>query len=91
MVKRESQHAQFIVVSLRKPMIENSDRTVGVTQRKNGISKVTGIQLRPDREPNPSAHHQDLSPTKRLSQRDEAFASMPPPPRRQQRIVSALN
>jgi len=46
MVLRESKHAQFVVVSLRKPMIENSDRTVGVTQRKNGISKVTGIQLR---------------------------------------------
>ncbi|XVJ50625.1 MAG: chromosome segregation protein SMC [Vampirovibrio sp.] len=91
MVERESQHAQFIVVSLRKPMIENSDRTVGVTQRKNGISKVTGIQLRPDREPNPSANHQDLSPTKRLSQRDEAFASMPSPPRGQKRIVPALN
>jgi chromosome segregation protein len=48
MVLRESGAAQFIVVSLRKPMIENSDRTVGVTQKKNGISKVTGIQLRAD-------------------------------------------
>lgn len=48
MVLRESKSAQFVVVSLRKPMIDNSDRTVGVTQRKNGISKVTGIQLRPD-------------------------------------------
>ena len=46
MILRESKHAQFVVVSLRKPMIENSDRTVGVTQRKNGISKVTGVQLR---------------------------------------------
>jgi chromosome segregation protein len=48
MIVREAQAAQFVVVSLRKPMIENSDRTVGVTQRKNGISKVTGIQHRPD-------------------------------------------
>jgi chromosome segregation protein len=46
MVKREAASAQFIVVSLRKPMIENSDRTVGVTQKQNGISKVTGVQFR---------------------------------------------
>jgi chromosome segregation protein len=52
MVKRESNSAQFIVVSLRKPMLEHSDRTVGVTQRKNGVSKVTGIQFRPDGELN---------------------------------------
>jgi chromosome segregation protein len=49
MVQRESQTAQFVVVSLRKPMIDNSDRTVGVTQKRNGVSKVTGIQLREDR------------------------------------------
>lgn len=46
MVRREATLAQFIVVSLRKPMIENSDRTVGVTQKRSGISKVTGIQMR---------------------------------------------
>jgi chromosome segregation protein len=46
MVQRESRKAQFIVVSLRKPMLENSDRTVGVTQKQNGISKVTGVQFR---------------------------------------------
>ncbi|MBY0449370.1 MAG: chromosome segregation protein SMC [Cyanobacteria bacterium] len=46
MVKRESiKGAQFIVVSLRKPMIDHSDQTVGVTQRKNGITKVTGVNL----------------------------------------------
>ncbi|MDX2083979.1 MAG: chromosome segregation protein SMC [Candidatus Melainabacteria bacterium] len=45
MVKRESAAAQFMVVSLRKPMIERSDRTVGVTQKKNGITKVAGIQM----------------------------------------------
>jgi chromosome segregation protein len=50
MVKRESQDAQFIVVSLRKPMIENSERTVGVTQKKNGITKVTGVRFRDEPE-----------------------------------------
>jgi chromosome segregation protein len=46
MVNREAQRAQFIVVSLRKPMIECSERTIGVTQRQNGITKVTGIKHR---------------------------------------------
>jgi chromosome segregation protein len=48
MVEREARRAQFIVVSLRKPMIEASQRTVGVTQRHNGITKVTGIKHRHD-------------------------------------------
>lgn len=45
MVKKQSGNAQFIVVSLRKPMLEHSDRTVGVTQKRDGISKVTGVML----------------------------------------------
>jgi chromosome segregation ATPase len=57
MVQRESETAQFVVVSLRKPMIDNSDRTVGVTQKRNGVSKVTGIQLREDRPDEPSYLH----------------------------------
>jgi chromosome segregation protein len=48
MVHREARRAQFIVVSLRKPMIECSERTIGVTQRQNGITKVTGIKHRED-------------------------------------------
>lgn len=48
MLKRETETAQFVVVSLRKPMLEHSDRTIGVTQRKNGITKVTGIKHRDD-------------------------------------------
>ena len=49
MVKREAlKGAQFIVVSLRKPMLECSERTIGVTQRQNGITKVTGIKHRED-------------------------------------------
>ncbi len=51
MVNREARRAQFIVVSLRKPMIECSERTIGVTQRQNGITKVTGIKHRPDEAP----------------------------------------
>jgi len=46
MVKKQSDGAQFIVVSLRKPMLSSSDRTVGVTQKRDGISKVTGVVLR---------------------------------------------
>ncbi|MBX2861468.1 MAG: chromosome segregation protein SMC [Vampirovibrio sp.] len=38
--------AQFVVVSLRKPMIEHSDRTIGVTQKRNGTTRVTGIKIR---------------------------------------------
>lgn len=45
MVKTHSSNTQFIVVSLRKPMIEAADRTIGVTQKDNGITKVTGIKL----------------------------------------------
>ncbi|MEM0951150.1 MAG: chromosome segregation protein SMC [Cyanobacteria bacterium P01_H01_bin.74] len=46
MVGREAGRAQFVVVSLRKPMIEQSERTIGVTQRQNGKTKVTGIKHR---------------------------------------------
>jgi len=45
MIKTQSSNAQFIVVSLRKPMIERAKRTVGVTQRNDGITKVTGVKL----------------------------------------------
>lgn len=45
MIKTQSSNAQFIVVSLRKPMLEKADRTIGVTQRRDGISKVTGVKL----------------------------------------------
>ncbi len=45
MIKTHSSNAQFIVVSLRKPMIEAADRTIGVTQKNNGITKVTGVRL----------------------------------------------
>ncbi|MFH0702887.1 MAG: chromosome segregation protein SMC [bacterium] len=45
MIKNQSANTQFIVVSLRKPMIESANRTIGVTQKNNGITKVTGVKL----------------------------------------------
>ena len=43
MVKRQSEEAQFVVVSLRRPMIENADHAIGVSLRHDGFSKVVGI------------------------------------------------
>lgn len=45
-VQTQAQTTQFIVVSHRKPMIESANRTIGVTQKEKGISKVTGVKLR---------------------------------------------
>ena len=45
-VQTQSETTQFIVVSHRKPMIESANRTIGVTQKEKGISKVTGVKLR---------------------------------------------
>ncbi len=46
MVQDQSKDTQFIVVSHRRPMIESANRTIGVTQKEKGITKVTGIKLR---------------------------------------------
>lgn len=46
MIKHQAQNTQFIVVSLRKPMIESANRTIGVTQKEKGITRVTGVKLR---------------------------------------------
>lgn len=43
MVRRQSESAQFVVVSLRRPMIENADHAIGVSLRPDGYSKVVGI------------------------------------------------
>ncbi len=43
MVARQSNEAQFVVVSLRRPMIENADHAIGVSLRSDGYSKVVGI------------------------------------------------
>jgi len=45
LIKSQSSNTQFVVVSLRKPMIEAADRTIGVTQKNSGITRVTGVKL----------------------------------------------
>ncbi len=44
MVRRQSNSAQFVVVSLRRPMIENADHAIGVSLRADGYSRVVGIR-----------------------------------------------
>jgi chromosome segregation protein len=46
MVKQQAQEAQFIVVSLRRPMIEASERTIGVTQARGAHTQVLGIKMK---------------------------------------------
>ncbi|HEY9769381.1 MAG TPA: chromosome segregation protein SMC [Coleofasciculaceae cyanobacterium] len=46
MVKKQAQSAQFIVVSLRRPMIEASERTIGVTQARGAHTQVLGIKMK---------------------------------------------
>lgn len=48
MVRKQSHDTQFIVVSHRRPMIEAANRTIGVTQKEKGKTKVTGVKLRDD-------------------------------------------
>ncbi|MDY6958188.1 MAG: chromosome segregation protein SMC [Halobacteriota archaeon] len=45
MIKKLAVGAQFIVVSLREPMIEAADRTIGVVMQEKNLSSVTGIRL----------------------------------------------
>lgn len=47
MIKQQAQQAQFIVVSLRRPMIESAERTIGVTQARGAYTQVLGISLLP--------------------------------------------
>ncbi|WP_421655229.1 chromosome segregation protein SMC [Leptothermofonsia sp. ETS-13] len=47
MIKQQAQQAQFIVVSLRRPMIESAQRTIGVTQARGAYTQVLGISLLP--------------------------------------------
>lgn len=47
MIKQQAQQAQFIVVSLRRPMIEAAQRTIGVTQARGAYTQVLGITLEP--------------------------------------------
>lgn len=45
MVRQQAQQAQFIVVSLRRPMIEAAERTIGVTQARGSHTQVLGLKL----------------------------------------------
>ncbi|KJH69479.1 chromosome segregation protein SMC [Aliterella atlantica] len=45
MIKHQATLAQFIVVSLRRPMIESAERTIGVTQARGAYTQVLGIKL----------------------------------------------
>lgn len=42
-VEKSAKAAQFIVISLRKPMLEQSDRIIGVTQTQ-GMTSITGVK-----------------------------------------------
>ena len=46
LIKEMSSKAQFIVVSLRKPMIEQADVIIGITMGRDHSSQVTGIKTR---------------------------------------------
>jgi chromosome segregation protein len=46
MIRKQADQAQFIVVSLRRPMIEAADRTIGVTQARGAYTQVLGIDLK---------------------------------------------
>ncbi|OCR01135.1 chromosome segregation protein SMC [Oscillatoriales cyanobacterium USR001] len=45
MIKRQAEQAQFIVVSLRRPMIQSAERTIGVTQARGAYTQVLGLKL----------------------------------------------
>ncbi|MCQ1534121.1 chromosome segregation protein SMC [Methanosarcina sp. KYL-1] len=44
-VKESGSKVQFIVVSLRKPMIQAANRTIGVTMQENNFTSITGVKL----------------------------------------------
>ncbi|MCD4845226.1 MAG: chromosome segregation protein SMC [Methanosarcinales archaeon] len=44
-LKKANEYAQFIVVSLRKPMIQAAERTIGVAMQDGDISSITGVRL----------------------------------------------
>lgn len=45
MIEKQARQAQFLVVSLRRPTIESSQRTIGVTQARGAHTQVLGIKL----------------------------------------------
>ena len=45
-IEKQSETAQFVVISLRKPMLDCADRMIGVTQKDKGVTKVSGIKVK---------------------------------------------
>ena len=45
-ITNQSKTAQFVVVSLRKPMLDNADRMIGVTQKDKGVTKISGVKIK---------------------------------------------
>ena len=45
-ITNQSKQAQFMVVSLRKPMLDNADRMIGVTQKGKGVTMVSGALVK---------------------------------------------
>ena len=48
-IAQQSDQAQFLVVSHRRPMIEAAERTIGVTQARGAHTQVLGISLPQER------------------------------------------
>ena len=45
MIKRESQQAKFLVVSLRDLRMERSERTIGVTQAREADAPASALKM----------------------------------------------
>ena len=45
LIARQAEHAQFLVVSHRRPMIGASSRTIGVTQARGAHTQVVGLPV----------------------------------------------
>jgi len=45
MIQQQAEQTQFIVVSLRRPIIEASMSTIGVTQARGAYTQLLGIKL----------------------------------------------
>lgn len=44
MIQKQTQHAQCIVISHRRPMLERSDQTIGISARTDGATRVLGVK-----------------------------------------------
>jgi chromosome segregation protein len=44
MLQTQAQVAQCIVISHRRPMLERSDQTIGISARTDGATRVLGVK-----------------------------------------------